>query len=220
MDTVRILNPEEPYDGPIKVKDKVQKISIDDLDKEEEEEKEEKEKQQKCTHENGGHQLKNVQENCKTPPSTNAGKVLKIADLNKFANRTHTCNELTGENVGEKVIICGWLEYLRLGKFLILRDSYGQTQVLLTDKVKEELNKKQTEGVVSLALESIVRVEGKVIPRPTSTVNPKMHTGQIEVEAEKVDILNPAAKNLPFVVRKFNRASEKMRLAHRYIDLR
>lgn len=109
--------------------------------------------------------------------------------------------------------MCGWLEFQRMGKFFVLRDGYGSTQVLLTDKIK---------GVdtSSLTLETIIRVEGTVIPRPTSTINPKMKTGHIEIEAEKLEVLNGAKKNLPFEVRRFNRAGERLRLTHRYIDLR
>lgn len=203
---VRLLDPDEPYDGPIKAKDKVQKVSIDDLDSENEEAPNDKDQSvlNGTVKGSGGKGF--------TSHPTN---MVKVADLNKFADRTHTCNELTGKNVGEKVVLCGWLEYQRMGKFLILRDSYGQTQVLLTDKVKGV--EKFTDG--NIPLETIVRVEGTVIPRPASTVNPKMSTGHIEIEAEKVDILN-LCKNMPFVVRKFNRASERLRLAHRYIDLR
>ncbi|XP_046804935.1 aspartate--tRNA ligase, mitochondrial [Lucilia cuprina] len=144
-----------------------------------------------------------------------SGNVIKVADLNKFANRTHTCGELTSDNIGEKVTICGWLEFQRMGKFFILRDGYGQTQVLITDKTNGLEDNEQ-----GIALESIVRVEGTVIPRPAATINPKMTTGHVEIEAEKIEILNPAKRNLPFDVRKFNRAGERLRLTHRYIDLR
>ncbi|XP_065355526.1 aspartate--tRNA ligase, mitochondrial [Calliphora vicina] len=198
VQTIKILNPEEPYDGPIKVKENVKKHSINDLDENAEAEAENGE-----ANEEGG----NVK-------SAGSSSVIKVADLNKFANRTHTCNELTSDNIGEKVTICGWLEYQRMGKFFILRDGYGQTQVLITDKTSG-LNDEQ-----GITLESIVRVEGTVIPRPAATINPKMKTGHIEIEADSVEILNAAKKNLPFEVRKFNRAGERLRLTHRYIDLR
>lgn len=212
VDSIRILDPDKPYDGPVKTKDKVQKISIDDLDKEEE--------QLTSSNNAVSQDTKNgitKKDGCEVT-STNLTKIIKVADLNKFTNRTHTCNELTVENVGEKVTIYGWLEYQRMGKFLIVRDSYGQTQVLLKDEVKEDVEKKSDDGLLSL--ESIVKIEGTVVPRPTATANSKMRTGQIEIEAKQVDILNPASKDLPFVVRKFNRANERLRLKHRYIDLR
>ncbi|KAM7353310.1 aspartyl-tRNA synthetase, mitochondrial isoform 1-T8 [Cochliomyia hominivorax] len=199
VDTVKVLNPEDPYDGPIKAKEKVKKLSINDID------------------ESGEGEGKNgeAMEEDGTSKSDGTGNVIKVADLNKFANRTHTCGELTTDNIGEKVTICGWLEFQRMGKFFILRDGYGQTQVLITDSTTGL--EKQDQGIT---LESIVRVEGKVIPRPAATINPKMKTGHIEIEAETVEILNAAKKNLPFEVRKFNRAGERLRLTHRYIDLR
>lgn len=55
---------------------------------------------------------------------------------NKYVNRSHTCGELSLKNVGEMVVLCGWLEYQRMNKFLVLRDAYGETQLLLNDKVK------------------------------------------------------------------------------------
>lgn len=55
--------------------------------------------------------------------------------LSKYVNRSHTCGELSLKNVGERVVLCGWLEYLRMNKFLVLRDAYGETQVLISDKV-------------------------------------------------------------------------------------
>lgn len=199
VDKVKVLNPDEPYDGPIKAKDKVKKLSIDDI----EEGAEGEAKNGEAMEEDG------------VTKSDNAANVVKVADLNKFANRTHTCGELTSDNIGEKVKICGWLEFQRMGKFFILRDGYGQTQVLITDKTKGLEDQDQ-----GITLESIVRVEGTVIPRPAATINPKMKTGHIEIEAENVEILNAAKKNLPFEVRKFNRAGERLRLTHRYIDLR
>lgn len=196
MDNVKILNPDDPYEGPIKNKEKVQKMSIDDLEAEE------------AT--NNGNAADNG-----AGSRGGAGEKTKIADLNKFAGRTHTCGELTIDNVNEKVTICGWLEFQRMGKFFILRDGYGQTQVLITTKAKGL--EKNPDG---FSLESIIRVEGTVIPRPAATINSNMKTGQIEVEAESVEVLNTAKKNLPFEVRRYNRAGERLRLTHRYIDLR
>ncbi|XP_036344295.1 aspartate--tRNA ligase, mitochondrial-like isoform X1 [Rhagoletis pomonella] len=192
VDSVKILNPDDPYDGPIKNKEKVQKLSIDDLESD-------------ATSKNGNAAVGAV------------GKVekAKIANLNKFAGRTHTCGELSIDNINEKVTICGWLEFQRMGKFFILRDGYGQTQVLITAKAKGVEN--YAEG---FSLESIIRVEGTVIPRPASTINNNMKTGHIEIEAETVEVLNAAKKNLPFEVRRYNRAGERLRLTHRYLDLR
>lgn len=197
-----MLNPDDPYDGPIKNKDKVKKLSINDVMDEE-----------TADGDNNGNAAEGEGGDKKSASASTSKNVVKVADLNKFAGRTHTCDELTSDNIGEKVTLCGWLEYQRMDRFFILRDGYGQTQVLLTDKVKGLEEK-------ALTLETILKVEGTVIPRPTATINPKMKTGHIEVEAETVEILNAAKKNLPFEVRRFNRAGERLRLTHRYIDLR
>lgn len=71
-----------------------------------------------------------------------SSKKLKIEEddhsspINKFVNRTHTCGELTINNVHENVELCGWLEFQRLGKFVILRDAYGSTQCLIDTQVR------------------------------------------------------------------------------------
>lgn len=56
--------------------------------------------------------------------------------MNKFIERSHNCGELRNENVGERVVLCGWLEYRRMGKFAVLRDAYGQTQLLIKNHVR------------------------------------------------------------------------------------
>lgn len=61
--------------------------------------------------------------------------VANSQNLNKYVNRSYTCGELSLKNVGEAVVLCGWLEYLRMNKFLVLRDAYGETQVLINDEV-------------------------------------------------------------------------------------
>ncbi|XP_053958490.1 aspartate--tRNA ligase, mitochondrial isoform X2 [Anastrepha ludens] len=199
VQSVKVLNPDDPYEGPIKAKDKVKKMSIKDLEAEVAENKNDNAA-------GGG---------SRAGTSVKSKVIHKIADLNKFSARTHTCAELGKDNINEKVTLCGWLEFQRMGKFFILRDGYGHTQILITPKAKG-LEKYQ-EG---FSLESIIKVEGTVIPRPAATINPNMKTGQIEVEAETVEVLNPAKKNLPFEVRHYNRAGERLRLTHRYLDLR
>ncbi|XP_034129624.1 aspartate--tRNA ligase, mitochondrial isoform X1 [Drosophila guanche] len=211
--SVKILNPDDPYDGPIKIKEKQQKMSIDDLETEE---------AAACgsSHADSNNGEPKEDGGPETTLSTNNGsnteQRVKVADTNKFADRTHNCGELTSNEINEKVVICGWLEFQRMNKFFILRDAYGQTQVLLLPKTKG-LEEYAETGV---PIESIVRVEGTVIPRPGATVNPKMSTGHVEVEADTVLVLNPSKKNLPFEIRKFNRAGERLRLTHRYLDLR
>ncbi|XP_017025829.3 aspartate--tRNA ligase, mitochondrial isoform X1 [Drosophila kikkawai] len=212
VSTVKILNPDDPYEGPIKAKEKQQKLSIDDLESEEAG----AEASSSVSSNNGESKEDGSDIPHSATLSTSAEQRVKIADTNKFADRTHNCGELSSSDINEKVVICGWLEFQRMNKFFILRDAYGQTQVLLLPKTTG-LEEYVETGV---PIESIVRVEGTVIPRPAATINPKMQTGHVEVEADKVVVLNPAKKNLPFEIRKFNRAGERLRLTHRYLDLR
>ncbi|EDV99300.1 aspartate--tRNA ligase, mitochondrial [Drosophila grimshawi] len=214
---VKVLNPDDPYEGPIKVKEKLQKMSIDDLEAEEAAAAAAASANNAISANNGEGNMDGSESAAPSAPQSSAEQLrIKVADTNKFADRTHNCGELTSNEINEKVVICGWLEFQRMNKFFILRDAYGQTQVLILPKTKG-LEEYAESGV---PIESIVRVEGTVIPRPAATVNPKMNTGHVEIEADKVDILNAAKKNLPFEIRKFNRAGERLRLTHRYLDLR
>lgn len=76
---------------------------------------------------------------CITYTHNLAGKQQRIKEnvqpVNKFVSRSHTCGELRLQNVGENVQLCGWLEFLRIDKFLILRDSYGSTQFIIPEHV-------------------------------------------------------------------------------------
>lgn len=68
-----------------------------------------------------------LDENCSSSESA--------IEVNKYTERTHTCGELRIDNVGETVTLCGWLEFQRMNKFGVLRDSYGEIQILISDKV-------------------------------------------------------------------------------------
>ncbi len=131
-------------------------------------------------------------------------------------NRTHNCNELRIENVGEQVKICGWLENVRqVSKnlaFLVLRDYYGTTQVVVeTEEIMEIID--------SINCESTISVEGTV--RERSSKNPNLPTGEIEVVPEKVEILGKCIYNeLPFEINRSKEADENTRLKYRYLDLR
>lgn len=130
-------------------------------------------------------------------------------------SRTHNCNELNENNVGEKVRIVGWMQNLREVSnnlaFLVLRDFYGITQVVIEDA--ETLTK-----VRSVKRESTLAVEGAV--RLRSSVNPNIPTGKIEIVPEKVEILGVCTENLPFEIEKSLDVSEDMRLSYRFLDLR
>ena len=133
-----------------------------------------------------------------------------------FQSRTHTCNELRLENVGEKVKIVGWMENVReVGNnfaFVVVRDFYGTTQVVV--ETEEMMN-----IVHSVNKESTISVEGVV--RERASKNPKQATGDIEVVPEKIDILGKCRYNeLPFEINRSREADESARLKYRYLDLR
>ena len=131
-------------------------------------------------------------------------------------SRTHTCNELRRQNVGEKVTLVGWYENIRkvsknLG-FLVLRDFYGTTQIVIeTEKMMQTL-----EGINH---ESTLSIVGTV--RERSSKNPALATGDIEIVPEKITILSNCIYNtLPFEINRSTEADENLRLKYRYLDLR
>ena len=130
--------------------------------------------------------------------------------------RTHTCNALRLADVGKSVKIVGWMENVReVGgnlAFVVLRDFYGTTQVVVEDeadlKVIKGLNK-----------ESTISVEGTV--RERASKNPKLPTGEIEVVPTKIEVLGRCRYNaLPFEINRSREADETQRLKYRYLDLR
>ncbi|MCI9294116.1 MAG: aspartate--tRNA ligase [Lawsonibacter sp.] len=130
--------------------------------------------------------------------------------------RTHTCGELRIEQVGQTVTLAGWMENLReVGQnlaFLVLRDFYGTTQVVLeteeTVQAAKELNK-----------ETVISVTGAV--RERDSKNPKLPTGDIEVVPSKIEVLGKCRHNeLPFPINRSREADESARLKYRYLDLR
>lgn len=135
-------------------------------------------------------------------------------NCNLFTNRTHTCGELRPTHVGQKVTLCGWLEFERMKKFLTLRDGYGSIQVLVPPRLADEVN------VDAVPFESIIEIQGSVVARPEKFENTSMITGNVEVLLSDFKVLNTARKNLPVEVRNFNRAKETLRLENRYVDLR
>ncbi len=130
--------------------------------------------------------------------------------------KTHTCGELRAEHPGQLVILAGWVHRQRDHggvTFIDLRDRYGLVQVV-GDPGKPELSMLQ-----NARSEWVLQVTGKVRLRPQGAENPNMPTGQIEVEALSVEILNQA-KPLPFLINKDEDTEEAVRLKYRYLDLR
>ena len=130
--------------------------------------------------------------------------------------RTHTCGELTAADIGKDVVLLGWVHRVRdLGAlvFVDLRDRHGLTQVVARDNDTLVANAKQ------LRSEFVIAVCGRVEARGADAVNPKMKTGEVEVTANAIRLLNEA-KVPPFGIADDPPISEDMRLKYRYLDLR
>ena len=131
-------------------------------------------------------------------------------------SRTHTCGELRLANAGETVTLVGWMENIReVGNnfaFLVLRDFYGTTQVVIE-------NEEMMNIVKPLNKESTISVTG--IVRERTSKNPKLPTGDIEIAPTEITVLGRCRYNeLPFEINHSREADESQRLKYRYLDLR
>ena len=143
------------------------------------------------------------------------------------ALRTHTCGELRAADVGETVTLCGWVaKYRDHGGvvFIDLRDRYGLTQLVFDPDAGEKLSgDKQLaamhETARGLRAEDVVRVSGTVRARGEGLTNPKLATGEIEIRARELGVLNKSATP-PFEPGAEQLPGEELRLTHRYLDLR
>lgn len=136
----------------------------------------------------------------------------------KFKKRTHTCGELQIKDIGSRVVLNGWVDVVRdLGGviFVDLRDRYGITQVVF----EESQNNVAYELAKSLRSEYVVSIEGVVRKRPVGTENPNIPTGEVDVVADNLIILNEA-KTPPFPIADNIDVSEDLRLKYRFLDLR
>ena len=132
--------------------------------------------------------------------------------------RTHHCGELTREVVGRQVVLNGWVQKRRdLGGliFIDLRDRSGGVQVVCNPEISPEA----AAAADRVRSEYVLEVRGTVVARSPETVNPKMATGEIEVQCESLTILNEA-KTPPFPIQDQLDVEESVRLKYRYIDLR
>ena len=128
--------------------------------------------------------------------------------------RTKTCGELNIKNVNETVELAGWIQKVRnLGAmvFIDLRDQFGITQIVIND---EEIQKQAKE----LTTESCIHILGKIVER--SNKNSKIPTGEIEVIAEKLEVLGKCKNVLPFEINTDQEVREDLRLEYRFLDLR
>ena len=133
---------------------------------------------------------------------------------NKY--RTHNCNELRKTNVGQNVVLSGWINKKRdHGNllFLDLRDNYGITQCII-DRENKNFNELE-----KIQLETVIQINGKVVNRSTETINKEILTGEIEVGIETFKVLG-TCKELPLPVFSDQEYAEDIRLKYRFLDLR
>ena len=131
--------------------------------------------------------------------------------------RTHSCGVLTDKNIGEEVLLMGWVQRRRDHGgviFIDLRDREGITQIVLNETAPEA---RETGDAVRS--EYVIAVKGKVVARPEGMVNSNIKTGMIDVIVSEIKILNNALTP-PFMIDEYTDAAEDVRLKYRYLDLR
>ncbi len=136
----------------------------------------------------------------------------------QFRSRTHNCGELREKNIGENVVLNGWVDRRRdLGGviFIEIRDRYGITQVVF----EPTFNPQAHAEAKDLRSEFVISVEGVVRKRPADTDNPELPTGHIDVMVNKLVVLNEA-ETPPFPIKDEIDTHEDLRLKYRYLDLR
>ncbi|MBI5214303.1 MAG: aspartate--tRNA ligase [Ignavibacteriae bacterium] len=138
--------------------------------------------------------------------------------MNNFTKRTHTCGELRVGDIGKTVTLTGWVDTRRdLGGviFVDLRDRFGKTQVVFNPQNNAQVH----ELAGALRTEFVVSVTGTVEHRPEGTDNLSLPTGEIDIMATKLEILNKA-DTTPFPIEDQLQVNEEVRLKYRYLDLR
>jgi len=135
--------------------------------------------------------------------------------------RTYYCGQLRTENIGETVTLCGWVDRRRDHGgviFLDLRDRTGVVQIV-SDPVRTPSSYELAE---KLRNEYVVKITGRVTQRPEESLNPRLPTGEVEIYADQIELLNQVHKQLPFQVATSDTESvrEDLRLKFRYLDLR
>lgn len=132
--------------------------------------------------------------------------------------KTKNCGELSAENMGERVVLAGWVNRRRDHggvTFIDLRDRSGVVQTVTNPESSNEAH----QAAESVRSEWVIQIEGVVRRRPPGMENPSLSTGEIEIEIEKIAILN-AAQTPPFVINEESEVDEMVRLRYRYMDLR
>ncbi|MGB8689709.1 MAG: aspartate--tRNA ligase [Microcoleus sp.] len=135
--------------------------------------------------------------------------------------RTYYCGELRSEHIGETVTLYGWVDRRRDHGgviFLDLRDRSGIVQIVSDPQRTPD----SYHGAEALRNEYVVKITGRVTSRPEDSLNPKLPTGEVEIYADEIELLNAVRKQLPFQVSTADNESvrEDLRLKYRYLDLR
>lgn len=132
--------------------------------------------------------------------------------------KTHHCSELRLSHVGQTVTLAGWVNVRRDQGgiiFIDLRDRWGLTQVTIDEKKAANVHQTASDA----RPEFVIQVTGIVRERPKEMINPKLETGEVELEAIAIQILN-SAKTPPFLIKEDSKVDESLRLKYRYLDLR
>ena len=153
-----------------------------------------------------------------TPHTTNQTAADGSAVIRPNRYRTHTCGELRDGDVGQTVRLAGWVRSVREhgnALFVDLRDRWGITQIVFDPE--HDAARRRT--AAELRREWVIQVEGVVRPRGPERENPKLETGQIEVQADSLNVLSQA-KTPPIEIRDGIETGEEVRLTYRFLDLR
>jgi len=133
--------------------------------------------------------------------------------------RTHFCGQLNAQHIGESVQLCGWVDRRRDHGgvlFLDLRDRAGIVQIVC-DPIKTP---QSYELAGEMRNEYVIRITGKITARPDESSNTKLATGEIEIYADTIELLNGVNRQLPFLIADRDQVREELRLKYRYLDLR
>src|SRR6478735_1551473 len=131
--------------------------------------------------------------------------------------RSHYCGDINKSHVGQTITLCGWADRRRDHGgviFVYLRDRGGIVQIVFDPDAGESFQLAD-----SVRGEYVLKVTGKVRGRSTSTINPNMATGEIEIYASTLEVLN-SAETPPFQLDSHSQVGEEVRLRYRYLDLR
>ncbi|WP_271255295.1 aspartate--tRNA ligase [Pseudanabaena sp. Chao 1811] len=133
--------------------------------------------------------------------------------------RSNYCGHLNAEHIGQTVSLCGWIDRRRDHGgviFLDLRDRTGILQIV-SDPQRTPVS---YELAGELRNEYVVRIVGKVSKRPEESLNPKLATGEVEIYAESIELLNAVSKPLPFLISEADTIKDELRFKYRYLDMR